>query len=131
MLQRHPDDPVASAALFSLTEGNGATSPARLQLLIDQHGDAPYLHAALGHYFARQQRWADAQQAYFNAARLDRANADFAYDLAVSLDHLGQTRAALDYYQKSLSLADRAAGNFNPASVLERIQALSATAMPR
>ena len=130
VLKRYPDDPVASAALFSLTGGDGAAAAARLRLLLDSHGDAAYLRAALGHYWARRSQWGDAQQAYFDAVRLDAANADYAYDLAVSLDHLGQAQAALGYYQKSLTLADRQPASFNPASVLDRIKSLTATAAP-
>ncbi len=126
VLQAHPDDAVASTALFSLTGGRGPASAARLRLLLDAHADAPWMHFALANHYARQGRWPDAQQAYFDAVRLAPDNPDYAYNLAVSLEHLGQGAAALDYYQKSLALADEHGASFNPAVALDRINALGA-----
>ncbi len=130
VLERHPGDPVASAALLALTEAGGDGGAARLKLLLDDYPELAVLHFALGNWYAREQRWADAQQAYFDAARLDAGNADYAFNLAVSLDRLGQGGAALGYYQKSISLADNTGASFNPADALARIGALSATSTP-
>ena len=129
-LKRNPDDPVASAALLSLTRSEGDAGAARLRLLLDRHGDAAYLHAALGQWYARAARWADAQQAYFDAARLDAANPDYAFNLAVSLDRLGQRGAALDYYRKSLALRAARPAAFDPQAVETRIAALGGAASP-
>lgn len=128
VLKRHPDDPVASAALFNMTEAEGEAGAARLRLLLDGHRDAAYIHAALGNWYARRQRWPDAQQAYFDAARLDAANPDYVFNLAVSLDHLGQAGAALDYYRKSLDLRAQRGAGFNTRAAQDRITALSAPA---
>ena len=68
---------------------------------------------------------ADAQQAYFNAYTHESGNADYVYNLAVSLDHLGQRRAAMDYYQKALSLADKRTTGFTSIQVQQRLQALA------
>jgi tetratricopeptide (TPR) repeat protein len=126
VLKRHPDDPVARAALFNMTEAEGEGGAARLRLLLDGHADAAYIHAALGNWYARRQRWADAQQAYFDAARLDGGHPDYAFNLAVSLEHLGQGVAALGYYQKSLSLRAQRGASFNTNTAEQRIAALSA-----
>jgi Tfp pilus assembly protein PilF len=128
VLKAHPGDAVATASILSLTGAEDGLGAARLRLLLDRYADSPYLHFALGNWYAVQGRWGDAQQAYFDAVRLDKSNADYAFNLAVSLDHLGKPDAALDYYQQSLSLADSKVGNFNPASVLERINTLSSSA---
>lgn len=126
VLERYPNDVVASAALFSLSAEGGAASAARLKLLQDKHPDLPVVHFALGNWYARQGRWADAQRSYFDAVRLDDANADYAFNLAVSLDRLNQGQAALGYYQKSITLADAAGATFNSADALARISSLSA-----
>ena len=131
VLKRYPADPVASAALFNMTEAEGEGGAARLRLLLDDHADAAYIHAALGNWYARRGRWPDAQQAYFDAARLDVANPDYAFNLAVSLEHLGQGTAARDYYQKSLALRATRGAGFNPQAAHERIQALAASATAR
>lgn len=125
VLEHHPDDVVAKSALFNLLGGEASTA-ASLKLLSDKYPQAAYPHFALGNWYSRQGRWADAQQAYFEAMRRDDSNADYAFNLAVSLDHIGQVEAARDYYQKSLSLVDIKAGNFNPATAMARINALSA-----
>lgn len=130
VLRRQPDDPVASAALLSLTATDGEAGAARLRLLLDRHGDAAYLHAALGQWYARAGRWADAQQAYFDAARLDAANADYAFNLAVSLERLGQGRAALPHYQQALALRALRGGAFDPAIAAARVSALGGVVTP-
>ena len=58
------------------------------------------LHFTLGNQLAQQGRWAEAQQEYFKAFAADPDNADFAFNLAVSLDHLRQPKLALDYYRE-------------------------------
>ena len=127
VLKRNPDDPVASAAIFNMTEAEGEGGAARLRLLLDGHADAAYLHAALGNWYARRQRWPDAQQAYFDAARLDGANPDYAFNLAVSLDHMGQGSAAATYYEKSLALRAQRSAGFNAQAAQARLSALSAS----
>jgi tetratricopeptide (TPR) repeat protein len=130
VLKAQPRDPVASAALFSLTEADGESGAARLRLLLDAQGDAPYIHAALGSWYARRARWADAQQAYFDAARLDSSNPDYSFNLAVSLEHMGQASTALGYYQKSLSLRAQHGAGFDVTTAQDRIRALSAPGTP-
>ena len=130
VLQAQPHDPVASAALFSLTEADGESGAARLRLLLDSHDDAPYIHAALGAWYARRARWADAQQAYFDAVRLDAANPDYSFNLAVSLEHMGQGPAALGYYQKSLSLRAQHGAGFDAQTAEDRVRVLSAPTAP-
>jgi len=130
VLERYPDDAVASAALVSLTGGHGEATAARLRLLLDRHGEMPYLHFALANWYARQGRWADAQQAYFAAFSRDDANPDYAFNLAVSLDRMGQGAAALNYYREALALSDARPARFDPADALERIGALEASPAP-
>jgi len=57
---------------------------------------------------------------------MQSSNPDYAFNLAVSLERVGQVKTALDYYNVALQLADNTNVNFNTASVLTRIHALSA-----
>jgi len=125
VLKQNPRDAVATASLLGMSGGKDNAGAARLRMLIDRHQDSPYLRFALGNWYALQRRWGDAQQAYFDAARLDPTSADYAFNLAVSLDHLGKTQAALTHYRKSVTLAEMRSGNFATDSVLERISTLS------
>ncbi len=119
-----PRHPVASAALFMLEGGeHDDASEARLKLLADREADSPYLRFALGNLYAEQRRWSDAQDAYFAAYSRAPTNADYAYNLAVSLDQLGQRKAALDYYRKALALRAQGAA-FDASRAHARVAAL-------
>ena len=97
----------------------------RLKNLIASQPEAPHLHFSLGNQYARQSRWPEAQAAYFKAYSAEPENADYAFNLAVSLDQLQQRKPALDYYQRALELATRHPANFNRAQTQARIQDLS------
>lgn len=100
-----PQNPVAQAAMIAIQGELAAVgSESRVKTLLRQQPRVAYLHALLGSLYAGRRQWADAQQAYFNAYRLDSGNAGYAFNLAISLDHLGQWRMALDYYQRAQTL---------------------------
>jgi tetratricopeptide (TPR) repeat protein len=82
------------------------------------------LQFALGNVFVAQSRWSEAQAAYFEAHRLDPGNADILYNLAVTLDHLGQSRLAAEYYGRALDAARGQASQFDPAPVSRRLAEL-------
>jgi Flp pilus assembly protein TadD len=126
LLDLNPKDSIATAALLNLQgSAEGEITESRIKLLTDQEPNAPHLYFSLGNLYARQGRWAEAEQAYFQASHLDPQNPDYAFNLAVSLDRLGQTRSALDYYRKALALGDQGPMNFSASRLLARIQSLS------
>ncbi len=96
-----------------------------VKLLMQREGDAPYLYFSLGNIYAKQKRWADAQQAFFDAYRLDTTNPDYVLNLAISLDQIGQYDTALDYYKTAIDLSQNARIRFDAAHVNERILVLS------
>jgi tetratricopeptide (TPR) repeat protein len=126
VLELDPRDGYAQAGLISL---RGLTDPvqseSRLKTLLAQTPDSALLHYALGNLYAVQKRWPDAQGAYFRAFSGDPESADYAYNLAVSLDHLRQPKLALEYYQRALALAGNRAVGFNSAQVEARIRELA------
>ncbi len=127
VLELDPRDSVASAGLHLLQGGDGpGLDAANLELLLDEEPAAAHLHFALGNHHARMQRWADAQAAYFDAWRLEVDNPDYAFNLAVALDQLGQTRAAAEYYQRALTNAAPSGRrySFNRADVEARLRGL-------
>ncbi|MCC6201401.1 MAG: tetratricopeptide repeat protein [Gammaproteobacteria bacterium] len=130
-LRLNPSDAIASAGLAALSGDDAEAGESELrQLLARQPGSAP-LHFTLGRLLARQQRWPEAQQQFFAAFGAAADQADYAFNLAVSLDHLGQSAAAMDYYRKALALA--AAGSpatFDAAATRARIDALAVPATP-
>lgn len=126
VLQLDPRDAAAQAGLIGLRGySDPNASESRLKILLGQSPDAGYLHFALGNLYAHQSRWPEAQEAYFNALHSDAGNADYAFNLAVSLDHLDQHRLALDYYRRALDLAAQGkAAAFDRARAKNRIQEL-------
>ncbi|MFZ4536562.1 tetratricopeptide repeat protein [Propionivibrio sp.] len=123
LLELDPADPEALAALINL---QGQTDPvqseSRLKKLLAQNPQADAAHFALGNLYMQQSRWAEAQQSYFRAYGCAPDNADYSFNLAVSLDHLNQGKLALDYYRRAL--AQPGPANFDKPSAQIRISEL-------
>lgn len=118
-----PRNAVANAGMSALTTGGNRES--RLKTLLNEQQDSSTLYFALGNYYAEQARWGEAQQAYFNAYKLESGNAELAFNLAASLDRLGQKKPAAQYYQRALQLDPDNHANFDHAKILQRIEYLS------
>ena len=123
-------DPRNSSAISGLLAVSGDVKPESLEVelktLISKTPDSASLQFSLGNLYASQKRWTEAQQAYFEAYRIDSTSADYLYNLAVSLDQLNQIKLALDYYQKALVQSGKTGGQFDRASVQRRIGELTA-----
>lgn len=125
LIERDPRDPYAQAAITALRPAaDPVQSESRLKTLIGQQPDSAPLQFALGNLYAGQSRWSEAQAAYFRAFSAEPDNADFAYNLAVSLDHLRQPRLALEYYQRAIALAGERPVSFDRARASGRARDL-------
>jgi len=124
--QIDPRDSHAQAGLLALrsTRLDPLAAESRVKSMLAQDPGAHALNFTLGNQLAQQGRWAEAQQEYFKAFAADPENADFAYNLAVSLDQLRQLRLAREYYQRALALAEKRGASFDPATVRARIAQL-------
>jgi Tfp pilus assembly protein PilF len=122
-LEVDPKDATAQAGLInSRAKTNPALSESRLKTSLATQPESPALLFALGNLYASQSRWSEAQQAYFKAYSVDESNADYLYNLAVSLDHLHQNRLAAQYYQMALNAASNVRSiSFDRAQVGRRI----------
>src|SRR5258706_4687689 len=126
LLEIDPRDSHAVASLITLRgQLDPLASESRLKSLIATQPEAALLHFSLGNQYAQQSRWTEAQSAYFKAYSVDPENADYAFNLAVSLDHLHQGKLALEYYQRALALTEKRAASFTPAQARLRVQELS------
>ena len=125
LLEIDPRDSHAVASLISLRgQLDPVASESRLKSLIASQPDVALLHFSLGNQYAQQSRWSEAQAAYFKAHSVDPENADYAFNLAVSLDQLHQGKLALEFYQRALALTDRRAASFDPTRARLRVQEL-------
>lgn len=124
VLTREPRNATATAALLLLEGGAGAAdAETRLRQMLRADPDDPHAQFTLGSYYAQAQRWAEAQTAFFAAATRAPENADYAFNLAVSLDRLGQGAAALTWYRKALALRVHG-GTFAPTAATTRVAQL-------
>lgn len=113
-----PRNTIAQSAVVRLqVNADVIGSESRLKNLLAQQPESANLHAALGNLFAEQNQWASAQAAYFNASRLAPNSADYAFNLAISLDQLGKPKLALAQYQRALELL-----NSSGAASPDRVQ---------
>jgi tetratricopeptide (TPR) repeat protein len=115
VLELEPRNEVAKSGILSMQQaGRPQVNESQIKSMIASSPTDASLHAALGDLYASQRSWAAAQQAYFEAYRLN-PTAENAFNLAVSLDQLGKPNIALPYYQEALqkvnqsSLIDKAA----------------------
>ena len=126
LLELDPRDPYAMAGMIAIRgQVDPVQSESRLKNLIATQPEVPHLHFALGNQYATQRRWPEAQAAFFKAYSLDSENPDFAFNLAVSLDQLHQTKPALTYYQRALALASAHNASFDKTQVSNRVAELS------
>jgi tetratricopeptide (TPR) repeat protein len=126
LLELNPHDTLAMSALIGLSNNaDPVKDESAIKLLIQREDDVPFLYFSLGNIYAKQQRWANAQQAFFDAYRLDTTNPDFVLNLAISLDQMGQYSTALDYYKTAVDLSQVSSSRFDSVPVNKRILVLS------
>ena len=119
-LELDPQNASALAGLASIRQPGGP-SESQLKFELARAPDSAPLRFALGNQYANQGRWDEAQQAYFDAFSLDGRNADYAYNLAVSLDQLEQSKQAITYYRKALDLAKIHGARFRSSDISTRL----------
>jgi tetratricopeptide (TPR) repeat protein len=124
-LEVDPRNATALAGLAALADFSrpGAVE-AQLRTDLLRYPQSAALHFTLGNLLASQSRWADAQAAFFEAHRLEPADADIAYNLAVALDQLGQPRPAAEFYARALAQARGRAAQFDRRAAEKRLAEL-------
>lgn len=86
--------------------------------------ESAVLNAVLGHVSSTELDWKTAQRYYFSAHRLNSQSADYALNLAISLDHLGEYALAQKYYTMALSQSKSDDLNVETSPVKRRLSAL-------
>lgn len=125
VLKLNPKDPVARLSLVNMQNQVGSNdNESLLKNLIQDSPNNPGLYFSLGNVYSQQQRWPEAQQAFFDAYTRQSDNPDYAANLAISLDQMGQHKAALEYYQIAEQLAVNKPAGFNRAAIRARMDAI-------
>ncbi|MDO9232703.1 MAG: hypothetical protein Q8N02_10600 [Methylotenera sp.] len=115
-----PRNAIAQSAVVRLQVNTDVVgSESRIKNLLAQQPESANLYAALGNLYAEQNQWASAQAAYFNASRFAPNSADYAFNLAISLDQLGKSNLALAQYQRALELLNGSGGSSPDRAQLE------------
>lgn len=129
VLRLEPQNPTALAGLSSL---NGSSDEprqeSRLRELLARSPQEADLNHALGLVLSGEQRWSEAQPLFFKAHALAPQEPKFAYNLAVTLDHLRKSSLAIQYYDTALTLAKGQSTAFDEQSARNRVSVLKASA---
>lgn len=127
VLRLEPQNATALAGLSSLiTNAGEPQQESRLREMLARSPQEADLNNALGLVLSGEQRWSEAQPLFFKAHSAAPQEAQFAYNLAVTLDHLRKSALAAQYYETALSLATGKASGFDEASARNRLTALRA-----
>jgi tetratricopeptide (TPR) repeat protein len=131
LLNLNPRDALARTGLLETTT---ASDPVQretdLKALQTDHPEIAAVSYSLGNLYASQQRWHDAQQAYYEALLTARTQAegpvspDYAFNLAISLERINQPEAALNFYREALELSEQLVPGFDLTILDQRLRAL-------
>lgn len=126
LLLADPRDPHANAGMLALRSQqlDPVAAESRLKTLLAADPSAGVLYFTLGNQYMQQGRWAEAREAYLKAVAADPDNPDYAYNLAVCLEHLRQPGPALEHYRRAIELALKRNASFDLADAQARAQQL-------
>ncbi len=127
LLKQDPRDPIATAAIASLHSDKTSIESDEEYLLsaLQKNPSAHHLSFALGNIYAQQREWKEAQQYYFNAWQNNNENADYVFNLAVSMDQLSKQEQAIEFYKECLLKSNNKQVSFSREAVKKRISELS------
>ena len=125
LLLRNPKDSLAMTSLISVANYSPLETESQLKLMIRDEPDSPYLNFALANAYGAQNRWQEAQGYYFKALQNNPQDPNYAYNLAVSLEHIAQPIAAVSYYQRALDNINHGLATFNREIVSQRMEILA------
>jgi tetratricopeptide (TPR) repeat protein len=125
VLRLEPQNATALAGVSSLSRAAGEPQQeSRLRELLARSPQEADLNHALALVLSGEQRWSEAQPLFFKAHSLAPKEPQFAYNLAVALDHMRKSGLAAQYYETALGLAQGKAAGFDEANARSRLAAL-------
>ncbi len=124
LLLVNPKDSMAMSSLISVASISPQHSESQLKLMIREEPESPYLNFVLANVYGLQNRWQEAQGFYFKALEISPEDPNYAYNLAVSLEHIAKPKVAIVYYEKALFNFSNGLATFNKDVVDRRIEVL-------
>ncbi len=124
LLLANPMDSLAMSSLLAVGSYSPQKTESQLKLMIREEPDSPYLNFALANAYGAQDRWLEAQRHYFTALQNNPGDPNYAYNLAVSLEHISQPSSAITYYQRALENFTNGLATFNREVVNQRLEIL-------
>jgi tetratricopeptide (TPR) repeat protein len=125
LLEVDPHNTVAVSVLLAHeVTGDAEQKQTRLRVLLQKHPDAAELHLAMGLLAGESGHWSDARLAFLKAHSAAPANANYSFNAAVSMEHLGHYDEARVYYQLAM---DTVANNplVSPEIIAAQIQKMT------
>ncbi len=124
LLLANPKDSMAMSSFLAVASISPQDTESQLKLMILDDPQSPHLNFALGNAYGAQKRWKDAQKHYFQALQNNPADPNYAYNLAVSLEHISQSGSAVTYYQLALDNYANGVATFSRDVVAQRMEVL-------
>jgi len=124
LLLANPKDSLAMASLVTVAHFLPRETETQLKLMIREEPESPYLNFALGNVYGAQDRWLEAQGLYFKALENNPEDPNYAYNLAVSLEHISKPKVAITYYQRALDNFEKGLATFSRNVVDQRLEIL-------
>lgn len=124
LLIANPKDSLAMSSLISVASISPSKSESKLKGMIRDEPTSPHLNFALANVYGAQNRWQEAQNLYFKALENNPNNPNYAYNLAVSLEHISKPKVAITYYQRALVNFNNGLATFNKTVVDQRLEIL-------
>lgn len=127
-LERAPRDEYALAGLLALgnLQSEDGAMESELNVMLRDFPQAAHLHYLKGLLHAQRGQWSAAQGYFFDAWKLDANRADYVFNLAVAMDHLGLSMEALQFYKQAQVLSQNFASNFSHQALEQRVAQLQA-----
>lgn len=124
LLLANPKDSLAMSSFISVAKTAPDQSESQLKLMIRDEPDSPHLNFVLANIYSAQNRWQEAQSLYFKALENNPRDPNYAYNLAVSLEHIAKPKVAITYYERAISNFENGLATFNRDVVDNRIEML-------
>ncbi len=124
----HGETPESSASGWLAREVPDAAE--RIALLASLHPESPTLHFAQGIAFARQNRWAEAANAFQRHLSGGASSPDAWYNLAIAHERLGELPAAARAYRQALRQAGEQLHHFPRHQAERRLELITQGVRP-